>query len=68
MKYSIINTKSEITIESSAKTLIGAKREATRQASFGGGSLVIVDQEGNVLSTSKLEEDFGKFYWTKWED
>lgn len=65
-KYHIYHSKSQMNFESSAKTLIGAKREATSQMTHGGGGVSISDDQGNVICGREFVERIGGFKWMPW--
>ena len=65
-QYYILNCKSEILVKSNAKTLMSAKREASKQKSFGGGTLEILDQDDNLLTESIFWNTLNHFGWYKW--
>jgi hypothetical protein len=49
-----------------AKTLAGAKREATREKSFGGGSVWIEDENRNMLAMREFWQIGNSYGWNKW--
>ena len=60
-----IHADSGINITAKAKTLIGAKREASNWISHGGGS-VYVDQNGKTVAMRKFWSSGRHFGWDKW--
>lgn len=61
-----LSSASGVTVESSAKTLAGAKREATKWMTFGGGSVSVQDKHGNTLAIRQFWQNGNHFGWDKW--
>lgn len=66
MRYTIHHQSGVITT-STAKTLAGAKREASKDATHGGGS-VTVHCDGNPVCRREFWQSLDRFGWEKWEN
>ncbi|MFA5240353.1 MAG: hypothetical protein WC476_11700 [Phycisphaerae bacterium] len=64
MKYTI-TADSGVSITSSAKTLTGAKREASAWMSYGGGSVYVADKNGPICKRD-FWKNLNRFGWSKW--
>lgn len=61
-----ITADSGVTINSTSKTLVGAKREASAWMSFGGGSVWVL-QAGEPVAMRRFWRDGNRFGWGRWE-
>lgn len=59
---------SGVEITANAQTLTGAKREATKWMTFGGGSVSVANSKGNILCTRYFWRIGNHFGWDKWVD
>ena len=66
--FKIYAHKSGITEIANAKTLAGAKREASDWMSHGGGSVSVLDMDGYVLATRCFWQNGNRFGWDKWDN
>ena len=64
MSYTITHQKSGISYQSKAKTIAGAKREATADATFGGGSVTVHGKEGTT--SREFWQELSRYGWEKW--
>jgi hypothetical protein len=53
--------------QSTAATLTGAQREATRELSHGGGSVTILDRHGDPRCRRVMWTVPGHFGWHRWQ-
>lgn len=66
MSY-IIRAQSGAEIESKAKTLVGAKREASAWITHGGGTVYVLDAERNPICYRRMWSEGHRFGWLRWE-
>jgi len=58
--------KSNIKVQARATSLIGAKREASKWMTYGGGSISVLDKNSVILATREFWEDHNRFGWERW--
>lgn len=63
----MIYADSGVSISSSAKTLTGAKREASKWMSFGGGSVYVKDTTNGEVLMRPFWRNLSHFGWGRWE-
>ena len=54
-------------IRSAAKTILGAKREATNWITFGGGNVYIFQDDGVPLWMRKFWQSGDRYGWDRWQ-
>ena len=57
---------SGVTVNLNAKSITGAKREASSWISFGGGD-VTVCAAGAPVAIRRFRQNLNRFYWDRWE-
>ena len=60
--------KSGVEIKAEANTILSAKREASKWMSHGGGSVSVLDDNGNPICTREFWETGNSFGWDKWQN
>lgn len=60
-----ISAQSGVSVPANAKTLAGAKREATKWAAFGSGDISIVEN-GSTVCVRRFWQNGNRFGWRKW--
>ena len=65
MTYTAYASESGIEVRLNARTLIGAKREASAWINFGGGS-VTISCDGNPVATREFWQSLNNFGWDRW--
>lgn len=67
--YYIYHEKSGIQYPANSKTLLGAKRQASADASYGGGTVYILDgKNGMALCKREFYATLQDFWWSQWEN
>lgn len=61
-----LRASSGVEVDATAKTLTGAKREASRWMSFGGGSVYVV-VDGRDVCVREFWQNGNRFGWKKWK-
>ena len=62
-----IAANSGVILDCNAKTITGAKREASIWASYGAGDIFVL-VNGDAVCTRRFWSDGGNFGWHKWEN